>query len=158
MALEPASEGTVENVELWCAAQRARVVEYLSDQRVAHGGVGMWPAWLLEPYISVWAIESGVRSGWVGWWAISGDLPCDYVSADQVKHPRDALKVLGERWLREAGLIAGGQAGDVAIGPPEKRAELAPLLKSRAELMLGIVEDDEFWEEFERERGEPVDR
>ncbi len=78
--------------EQWCQERRAQVEAYLQHQRVEHGRVGEWPAWHVAPHVSLWAIESKVRPDWVGWWAICGDLPTDYVSAANIKHPREAVR------------------------------------------------------------------
>src|SRR6267143_18187 len=67
--------------EKWCAACRRRVRKYLAGESVRHGRIGSWPAWHVAPYVSVWAVESQARPGWVGWWVISGDVPTDYESA-----------------------------------------------------------------------------
>ena len=64
--------------ERWCERERERVIAYLKHQRLYHGAVGEWPAWSVHPHVAVWAVESVVRPGWVGWWVISGDLPTDY--------------------------------------------------------------------------------
>ena len=53
-----------------CKQQNARVENYLRSQGVEHGRVGEWPAWHVVPYVAVWAIESRVRPGSIGWWAI----------------------------------------------------------------------------------------
>jgi Domain of unknown function (DUF4826) len=82
--------------EQWCAERRAEVTAYLQRERVDHGRVGEWPAWHVAPYVSIWAIESKQRPGWVGWWAICGDLPTDYVSAETIKEPRDAVRSIAE--------------------------------------------------------------
>ena len=73
--------------ERWCKQQNVRVENYLRSQGVEHGRVGEWPAWHVVPYVAVWAIESRVRPGSIGWWAISGDLPTDYVTAADLSLP-----------------------------------------------------------------------
>jgi hypothetical protein len=94
----------------------------------------------------VWAIESKKSPGWVGWWVISGDLPCDYVSADEIKHPRDAMRAIAESWLEQSELMARGETGaNVRIGPPEEWSSLAPMLRSRASSLLEMVNDDDVW-------------
>lgn len=67
----------MDKEEHWCKAQRLQVIEYLSSQSLLHGEVGEWPAWDVYPYVSIWAVESIKRPGFVGWWAIAGDLPTD---------------------------------------------------------------------------------
>jgi len=82
--------------EKWCEERRAEVAAYLKAEGVSHGRIGEWPEWHVAPYASIWAIESAARPEWVGWWVICGDLPTDYVSADTIKHPRDAMLAISK--------------------------------------------------------------
>src|SRR5713226_4577444 len=91
--------------ERWCNGQRANVSNYLRSQEVKHGRIGDWPAWYIAPSVSIWAIESSAQPEWIGWWVISGDLPTDYISTADVQppqHPRKAIRVIAERWLKQA--------------------------------------------------------
>ena len=134
--------------EAWCNDRRAEISAYLVAQRVPHGDVGDWPAWHLAPYVSVWAIESAVEPGSLGWWVISGDLPTDYASSRGLPSPREALRGFAARWQAAAVLMARGEAHpEVRIGSrAEERKLLAPLLRERAELLARWAEDDELWD------------
>lgn len=137
-----------EAEERWCAEQRAQIEVYLKEQIVDHGEVGEWPAWHVAPYIAVWAIESKVKSGRVGWWAISGDVPTDYISAEKVKHPREAMRMFAEVWAEVSGFILRGESHPTAkIGRQEDWPVLGDLLKRRSELLVQFAEDDSVWEE-----------
>jgi hypothetical protein len=75
-----------------------------------------------------------------------GDGPTDYVSAAHIKTPREAVRAIGRRWFEASGFLARGEdPPDIRIGSPESRRALAPLLKSRAELLLEWVEEDSLW-------------
>jgi hypothetical protein len=65
--------------ERWIAEIRPRVVEYVSILGLGHGLIGEIPAWLVDPHVSIWAVESGKAQGYVGWWVICGDCPTDHV-------------------------------------------------------------------------------
>jgi hypothetical protein len=124
------------------------VAAYLEREGVVHGELGQWPAWHIAPIAALWAIESKKSPGCVGWWAISGDLPFDYVSASKLKHPRDALRAIAESWLAQSALMARGETDpEISIGPPAEWPSLAPLLRSRASTLLEIAEDDDVWVE-----------
>jgi hypothetical protein len=142
---EPAIE------ERWCHEQRVKVEDYLCSQRVNHGRVGDWPAWHVAPYVSVWAIESLAHPEWIGWWVICGDLPTDYISSVDVQppqHPRKALRVIAERWLKQATAWNEGRDDhEIRIGDPHSHKELAPLLESRAKLLMNWTDDESLWEE-----------
>jgi hypothetical protein len=132
--------------EHWCAERRVEVTEYLARQRVEHGEVGSWPAWHVAPYVSIWAIESLLAPGDVGWWAICGDLPTDYVSAANVEHPREAMLTFADTWGEAAAcMLNGGSPIGATFGPPEQSSELAPLLQKRADLLRRFSGDDSFW-------------
>jgi hypothetical protein len=135
----------------WCNQQRGRVVDYLRSQKVKHGRVGVWPAWHLAPYVSIWAIESLARPEWIGWWVIAGDLPTDYISSADVQppqHPRKAIRAVAERWLKQAEAWAAGlDYQGIRPTGPNSPEDLAPLLESRARLLLEWTEDDSMWEE-----------
>lgn len=142
-------ELTEAEEEQWCEERRAEVADYLARTGIRHGQIGEWPAWHLPPYVSLWAIESGENPGWVGWWVICGDLPTDYVSAQTIKHPRDAMRALANRWAPAAERMARGEAPeDFSLGQPEDWPTLAPLLASRAALLQDFAADDAMWEGY----------
>jgi hypothetical protein len=134
--------------ERWCDERRGQVIAYLKKERVDHGRVGEWPAWHVAPYVSVWAIESKKAPDWVGWWAICGDLPTDYVSSAGISHPREAVRAIGQRWRELVPYLERGERHPtVTLGMPENQTELAPLLKARSDLLLDWVNDDNMWRE-----------
>ena len=135
--------------ERWCSDRQAEVAAYLLHERVVHGRIGEWPAWHIAPYVSIWAIESKANPGWVGWWAICGDLPTDYVSAGSIKHPRDAIRAISVRWRSAAESMARGQpVADFSVGSPSDWPALAPLLSSRATLLQEWADDPEVWNDL----------
>lgn len=136
--------------EKWCDDRRAEVVAYLRNENVEHGRIAEWPAWHVAPYVSIWAVESAHRPESIGWWVICGDVPSHYVSAKDVETPRKAMHVFAEKWLEVAAYMERGEHHPTTrIGPPQSWPELAPLLKSRAQLLSRWVEDDTIWEDDE---------
>ena len=134
--------------EQWCSERRGEVGAYLAAERVTHGQIGDGPAWHLAPYVSIWAIESHAEPGAVGWWAICGNLPTDYLSAASIKHPRDALLGFISRWRKAAELMARGESlPGFSIGPPAEWPTLSPLLASRAGLLQDMAADTGLWDE-----------
>lgn len=130
--------------EQWCLEARKQVTAYLSSQGVSHGEVGEWPAWHVAPIVSVWAIESAKRPGWVGWWVIYGDLPTDYVSAAEIKHPRSAIEAFAKRWRNYVSAFRSGQPpSDFVLGDGSK--EFVELLENRTGILAGWVDDDDLW-------------
>ena len=135
-----------EDEAAWVDAQRQRVARYLAEQGVAHGEIGDWPAWHVLPYIAVWAVESRVAPGRMGWWAIGGELGTDYVSFADADHPRAALRHFARTWAAVAdAMLRGEEHPDARVGSPEQWPELAPLLRCRAGLLRDFADDDALW-------------
>ena len=137
--------------ERWCFEQQKIVADYLRSQKLKHGRIGEWPAWHIAPCASIWAIESLERPEWIGWWAICGDLPTDYISSADVKtpqHPRKAMLVFAQNWLEVVDAWKDGrEIENTRIGNASSREELEPLLESRAKLLMEWANEDSFWEE-----------
>jgi hypothetical protein len=136
---------------LWCEQQRGEIADYLRAQGVAHGRIGDWPAWHVAPCVSIWAIESLLRPESIGWWAICGDLPSDYISAAAIEppqHPRKALRAIAEHWLKAVAAWEDGREYEgFAIAGGHRNRELASLLKSRGKTMIDWTDDDSLWED-----------
>src|SRR5262249_43567770 len=93
----------------WVASQRQIVIDYLVGQRVEHGGVSLEPRWFLSPYLAVWAIRSRANPDRVGWWAISGDVPTDYVTCRDEQDSGDVLTEFSKVWKAAATKMATGE-------------------------------------------------
>jgi len=134
--------------ERWCAERRIDVEAYLAREGVEHGEIGEWAAWQVAPHVSVWAIESKRRPGWVGWWVVCGDLPTDYASAGEIKHPREALQAFADRWRDHCESVrAGRKTPEFWIGETGKTPlEDVSLLEARAKVLSEWVQDDSLWE------------
>jgi hypothetical protein len=136
--------------EQWCDERRAQVTAYLRDEGVEHGRVGESPAWHVAPYVSIWAIESRLHPGSVGWWVICGDLPTDYISAAGIRHPREAMRAIAAEWHEAAKLVARGERhSEFPVGQPEEWVSLAPLLETRASMLLQWADDDGLWNDLD---------
>lgn len=132
--------------EAWCAEQRLRVIEYLKSQRLIHGRVGEWPAWHIAPYVSVWAIEDAQYSDAIGWWVISGDLPTDYTTAGPIYHPREGVRKIAQLWHDAVPyMLRGEHHPELKIGTVEDFPTIAPLLETRASILLRWADDDSYW-------------
>jgi hypothetical protein len=134
--------------EVWVKQEREKVIDYLSSQHCEHGGVGEWPAFHVDPYIALSAIQSRKAPGRIGWWAISGDLPTDYMSSSCGYHPRDALRYFSAQWLSVAESMRRGEVHpQTKIGTPDQWPTMAPLLERRAGLLRKYADDDSLWED-----------
>src|SRR5687768_5961712 len=127
----------------WVARQRQIVVDYLASQRCEHNGVSLEPRWSVSPYVAVWAVRSKANPDAVGWWAISGDLPTDYMTAAaHLRTHGDVLLAFAKQWREAAERMKNGEHLDAyVVGDPSRAMELAPLLQTRAELLQDFGED-----------------
>ena len=120
----------------WIKAQCEIVTHYLAKEGVKHNGVATEPEWFIAPHVAVWAIRSVKDPDYVGWWAISGDLPTDYMTYRREESVGEILIAFATRWREAAKLMAmGKQPEGFSIGGPEHAKELAPLLTARAKLL-----------------------
>jgi len=130
----------------WLKDQRTRVVEYLLNEHVLHGGVADRPAWYVAPCLALWSVDSRRAPGRAGWWAVSGDVPTDYVSSADAKTARDAMRVFANQWEALAKkMLCGESDADMRIGARDQWPELAPLLSVRAKLLRRVAADDSHW-------------
>src|SRR5437016_5438828 len=94
----------------WAADQREMVEVYLRQQGCDHAGVSLEPRWYLSPYLAVWAARSNANPGAVGWWAISGDVPTDYMTATrELRSTADVLAAFGAQWSQAAEAMSRGE-------------------------------------------------
>jgi hypothetical protein len=120
----------------WLASQRGGVERYLAGQGAIHGGVAEDPEWTIPQRVAVWAVRSMADPDRVGWWAISGDVPADYMSCRGERDVGDVLLAFAARWtLAAEQMAAGGTPDGFTVGDPANARELAPLLASRAKLL-----------------------
>jgi hypothetical protein len=133
--------------EAWVSEQRSTVADYLRREGVEHGAIGAWPAWHVQPYLAILAIESFGAPGRVGWWTISGDVPTDYVSFDDADHPREVVRHFARQWAEvSAFMLRGEPHPEATIGTPDQWPALGDLLRRRAELLRSYATDDSIWE------------
>lgn len=126
----------------WAKKQRERVVQYLIAEKLDHAGVSEEPRWFLSPYVAIWAVRSKDRPDAVGWWAISGDLPTDYLPVGRENDDADVLLAFSNSWkLAAAEMAQGRQLPNHIIGPRGREKELAPLLLSRADILADFAAD-----------------
>ncbi len=78
----------------------------------------------------------------VGWWAISGDVPTDYIACSGERDSGDVLIAFSRVWKAAAKKMAEGKQLEnctIADGKPARVKELAPLLLTRAESLEEIA-------------------
>ena len=132
----------------WQMDQRMVVADYLKKQGVQHGKISRWPAWHVFPYLAVFPIESLASPGRIGWWAICGDCPADYMSSKDAGHPRDAMRYFAKQWEEIASYMLRGEPHPTTrIGSPENWPVLGDLLLRRSQLLREFADDEAYWNE-----------
>lgn len=130
----------------WLTEQRANVQRYLHNQGIKHRGVAAEPEWFVAPYVSVWIVNSLRTPETVGWWAISGDLPTDYMSGSDADDARAALAAFACRWREVSSyMLRGEEHPTIKIGTTDSRREFGDLLRRRAEIIKQWVDDHSMW-------------
>ena len=132
--------------EIWIRAQREELQAYLAGEGVVHGGIDPDPEWYEPEVIAIWSVRSATAPERRGWWAVTGDVPTDYLGAGEAADARAALTRISARWREAAEHMAEGRAPEAfSIGAPEDWPELAPMLKSRADTLAEWAADPELW-------------
>jgi len=135
-----------DDEDRWIDAERKHAEDYLREQGVDHLGVGEFPAFHVHPYLALWAVQSKNAPGWIGWWTITGDLPADYISSTEGRHPRGAF---ARHWREVSGCMLRGEPHpNYRLGAPNEWPELGDLLRRRAEIIQRYADDDEIWTEI----------
>jgi len=133
--------------KLWLAEERKKVLDYLAAEGCRHAGVADWPIFYEEPDLALWAVQSTKHSGRTGWWAISGDLPTDYMSSSDGEQPQDALRHFAAEWAEVAGFMRRGEPHPtLETGDPRDWPAMAALLEQRAQALEAYADDEEIWE------------
>jgi hypothetical protein len=134
-------------VEQWVREERRKVVDYLAAEGCRHAGVAEWPAFQVDEHLALWGVQSTRHAGRIGWWAISGDVPTDYMSSSDGDHPRDALRYFAAQWAELAAFMRRGEAHPVLdFGDPREWPAQAETLERRAGLLEEYADDDTIWE------------
>ena len=134
--------------EQWCLEQNAHALAYFDSIGLKRGEFSEWPAAFIAPIFAIWAVESGSAPGKIGWWVITGDLPTDYISGTGAPDPRVAVSKFAEKWSGWVEAVeCGAPPTDYTIGEPSEAPDLAALLKTRAQFLKKLDDEEAFWEE-----------
>jgi hypothetical protein len=134
--------------QAWLLDRRKQVAEYLANEQVKHGRIALKASWYVAPYVSLWEVGLLRAPRQIGWWAICGDHPTDYISATDLDEPREVLRAIGERWRDLSSFMRHGiPHPSMTVGSKESAKELGELLRSRAKLLIQWADDDGIWED-----------
>lgn len=136
--------------QAWVSEQRETVCSFLKKEQVKYREIGEWPAWHVHPVLAIWAVESLLEPGRVGWWVVSGDVPTDYVSFADAEHPRKAILHFSKQWAEiSTSMLHGKKHPHMTIGSPDQWPVMGDLLGRRSKLMRKFATDDSVWEHLD---------
>lgn len=145
------------DAEMWADRQFSNAQSYLTRRDIRTTGI-LTLAWLAAPYLVLWTARS-TTDGLLPVWVVSGQIPTDYVLEKTIQTPRDAIRVLGERWKNIADLPDTEEAIrtlDFEMPPAgPHREEARKKLDRFARTLLGVAEDDSLWKTTETDSAEP---
>jgi hypothetical protein len=129
-------------------AARRQVVHYLDHFKMRYSEVPAAPAWQVAPEVYLWRVYGFQSDVQPAWFAISGNLPTDYVTSDSAPDLRAAVRYFARLWLEAADCMKAGKSHrSFSIGTPDQWPQLQLLLRDRAQLLAGFSEDEALWVE-----------
>ncbi|WP_157957809.1 DUF4826 family protein [Aliidiomarina celeris] len=94
----------------------------------------------MAPLVAIWKFSIQGVTDKV--WAVSGEVPTDYMDASAAATPRDALRYFCYRWQQKADMILNGDT------PPDAQQKaIAEEFIKNAERLYPLTENNAMWEE-----------
>ncbi len=121
----------------WVRLQFQRANLHLAEQGIVMESVAVAESRYLPPLIAVWKIH-GLNKNVV--WAISGDVPVDYLPVAVASDAREAIKHFSYRWQMKAQQIMDNGISD------QTSADYVQLLVGRANMLYDLSESETLWQ------------
>lgn len=121
----------------WVRLQFQRANLHLAEQGIIMESVAVAESRYLPPLIAVWKIH-GLNKNVV--WAISGDVPVDYLPVAVAADAREAIKHFSYRWQMKAQQIMDNGISD------QTSADYVQLLVGRANMLYDLSESETLWQ------------
>ncbi|MDZ7903878.1 MAG: DUF4826 family protein [Rheinheimera sp.] len=129
-AAKPMTEAETQE---WVRLQFQRANLHLAEQGIVMESVAVAESRYLPPLIAVWKIH-GLNKNVV--WAISGDVPVDYLPVAVAADAREAIKHFSYRWQMKAQQIMDNGISD------QTSADYVQLLVGRANMLYDLSESE----------------
>jgi hypothetical protein len=133
-AAKPMTEAEIQE---WVRLQFQRANLHLAEQGIVMESVAVAESRYLPPLIAVWKIH-GLNKNVV--WAISGDVPVDYLPVAVAADAREAIKHFSYRWQMKAQQIIDNGISD------QTSADYVQLLVGRANMLYDLSESETLWQ------------
>jgi hypothetical protein len=133
-AAKPMTEAEIQE---WVRLQFQRANLHLAEQGIVMESVAVAESRYLPPLIAIWKIH-GLNKTVV--WAISGDVPVDYLPVAVAADAREAIKHFSYRWQMKAQQIIDNGISD------NTSADYVQLLVGRANMLYDLAESETLWQ------------
>lgn len=120
----------------WVNKQLQHANKHLAENGVIVSSVDDKSSRYLLPFFAVWKVRSSENKTY---WALSGDLPADFIAGDNAKTAREALRHFAMSWQIKAENIMRAATGD------QTQMQFAQILQNRAEKLHDFAEEDLVW-------------
>jgi hypothetical protein len=124
------------NLSEWVREQFQRANKHLAEKGVLFDSVVIEESQYLAPYVAIWKIKALDGNFF---WAISGEVPADFMPYESAKTARDALRGFSLRWQLQADNILHSGTND------KTQHAFADRLIVKAEAMYELFSNDEAW-------------
>ncbi|WP_371185215.1 DUF4826 family protein [Thalassotalea maritima] len=128
---------TEEQRAEWVREQYQKATRYLAEKGVVTESVAPEDSRYIAPLVAVWRLQTMNKEKV---WVISGDVPCDHISASAAADAREALRNFSMKWQLQAESIR-----QTAKEPAQM--QYAHYLISRAEGLYQLFDDERLWQE-----------
>lgn len=121
----------------WVRSQFQRANLHLAEQGIVMDSVAVAESRYLPPLVAVWKIHTLDKQIV---WAISGDVPADFVPFSAAPNVREVLRYFSYRWQMKAQQI-------IEAGIKEQStADYVQLLVGRANMLYDMADAQELWQ------------
>jgi hypothetical protein len=133
----PVRTMTEAETQEWVRAQFQRANLHLAEQGIVMESVAVAESRYLPPLIAIWKIH-GLDKSVV--WAISGDVPVDFVPFTAAANAREAVRHFSYRWQMKAQQIIENGVSD------QPTADYVQLLVGRANMLYDLAGSEQLWQ------------
>ncbi|MEG3768116.1 DUF4826 family protein [Alteromonas sp. 14N.309.X.WAT.G.H12] len=120
----------------WVRTQLQHASKHLAENGIVVNSVDHGKSRYLMPYFAIWYVKSLENKAY---WALSGDLPADFIAGDNAQNAQEALRHFALSWQIKAENIERTNMAD------ETQLKFAGILRNRAEKMHDFAEHDGLW-------------
>ncbi|MBU3023094.1 DUF4826 family protein [Aestuariibacter sp. A3R04] len=120
----------------WINQQLQKANKHLAENGIVVSTVDEKVSRYLLPFFAVWKVKASDNKFY---WALSGDLPADFIAGDNAKNAREALRHFALSWqIKAENLVRSGIADQTQM-------QFAGILQNRAEKLHDFAEEDAIW-------------